>query len=98
MQPHNLSKIFNKFVGKEVSVTETVHTTKYGDIMSASLSDKNDPVIQGMEQEAVRNGLELRFWLPGTMGTADYCVDRVNVDISKESDGKYRIQNSFRIG
>ena len=99
MTQRELSKIFNKFVGKEVKMNEVVHNRpRIGSYTQVSLADENDPTVVSMRKAAEKNGLKLRLWWPGIMGTMDYRTDRVNAHIEKETDGKYRISNRFNIG
>jgi len=97
----NLSGIFNSFAGKEISVVERVSYYKYDghEIPLTSVSPvENEPTLKALKTEAAKAGLSLRVWFPGTVGTMDYRTDRLNVHVSKEADGKYRIQNNFNIG
>ncbi len=77
----NVSELFNKFAGKEVDPSK----------------GKLDPVVQGMTNVAKANGLTLRVWYPGSLGTMDYRTDRVNAHVVK-SGSKFIVQNSFMIG
>ena len=79
----DLSALFNKFVGKEVQ--------------SPVLSSP-DPVIEEMKEVACDNGLVLRVWFPGMMGTMDHRLDRLNARIEKDADGKWRVGSKFNLG
>ena len=98
----DVSNQFNSFAGKEVTVTEKpwTRTSKYlGEISGVSvILDNNDPVVKELNDAVTAAGLHLRLWLPGTMGTMDYRLNRVNAHVEKESDGKYRIQPNFNLG
>lgn len=97
MQPFDLKKTFAKYAGREVDATETVHQTKWGDFTSVHLNQA-DPVLTSLFQEAAQAGLEVRLWTPGTAGTCDHVVTRLNVYVEKEPDGKYRITDNFHLG
>jgi hypothetical protein len=51
-----------------------------------------------MQAEAVKHGLYVRLWLPGTVGTMDWQTKRVNVGVVKAADGKWRVNSDFSIG
>jgi hypothetical protein len=79
----DLTKLFNKFAGKEVQ---------------SPVSSKIDPTISEMKKLAEDNGLKLRLWYPGMMGTMDFKGNRINAYVEKGADGKYRVSNEFKIG
>jgi len=93
----NLNQVFNKFAGKEVQATETVHQTKFGPITEVDISPA-DKVLTELRKAIHDMGLTLRVWLPGTFGTMDYQPNRVNVNVDKGADGKYRIGSNFNMG
>ena len=94
----DVSKIFNKFAGREVSVTEKLEEVCGYKFTNVQIND-NNPVLAEIEQEAAAMGLRsVRAWVPGMVSTMDYRTDRLNVRIEKEADGKYRIQNNFNLG
>jgi hypothetical protein len=77
----DITSLFNKFAGKELR-----HPNTY-DI---------DPVQEEMAKIAKDNGLRLRVWFPGSIGTCDYDLSRVNVHVNRDPDGKYRIKSFSR--
>jgi hypothetical protein len=94
---------FNKFVGREVPVAEqqkTYTSRRTGESMPYTVCalDETSPVVKELREAAAASGLKLRIWLPGTMGTMDYRLDRLNVHINKEADGKYRVAPNLNIG
>jgi len=97
----SIAHLFNKFAGKEVAVTETQQSINIGGTVhtfnEVSLAP-NDPVVKAMQKTAEDNGLHLRLWLPGSMGTCDYRTDRVNAHVDKGPDGKWRVGNRFDLG
>ena len=93
----DVSSIFNKFAGREVSVTENPRQA-YGHTYLCPSIDQGDAVIKEINEEAEKHGLFTRVWLPQSAGTDDIRMNRLNVHIEKEADGKYRIQKGFRLG
>lgn len=97
----DLSKQFAKFAGREVNAKEITQNVKIGDttypITEVHL-DKDDPAVTELSAAVKAAGLKLRLWLPGTMGTMDYRLDRLNAGVEKAADGKYRITSSFTLG
>ncbi len=87
MDKHLLKK-FNKYVGREVKVTE-IEYPEYS-ITENSLDD-NDPIIAEFIEEAEEIGVILRPIVDGDCYTDDICGNRINASISKSSDGKWRI-------
>lgn len=99
----NASKEFNKFAGREVGVTETPFKTEFKNLGITYEGvrveiNKDDPAITELTAAVKAVGLHLRLWLPDTMGTMDYRLDRLNVHVRKEDDGKYRIQKDMGLG
>lgn len=103
MRPDNtdLSKQFAKFAGREVIAVEKVQNIKIGDttypIHEVHLDD-NCPAVAELSAAVKAAGLHLRLWTPGSMGTMDYRLDRLNANVEKASDGKWRIGSSFTLG
>jgi len=93
----DISRIFNKFAGREVNMTEETYTVKGRTFTQVKL-DTSDPVIKEMRDEAGKNDLKLRVWWPGVTGKPDARADRVNAHIEKHSDGKWRVGSQFDIG
>lgn len=98
----DISRIFNKFAGKEIEMVESSRSVKIGGKdqtrTMARLADPQNPIIAEMREAAAEAGLRLRLWLPGSAGTRDFRYDRVNAHVEKNSDGKYRVANRFSIG
>lgn len=98
----NLTAIFGKFAGLEVPMVERVEKLeirgKTHEIPVIELADQDDPTVKEMREAAAQNGLNLRLWWEGTVGTMDFRTDRVNATIERCSDGKWRVSREFRIG
>lgn len=97
----DISKIFNKFAGREIEMTETMKS--YGPgirgiYKEVNLKDPNDPTIKEMQDLAKKNGVMLRILWPGLAGTQELRPNRVTAYIAKEADGKYRISKNFSVG
>lgn len=94
----DVSRIFNKFAGREVPLEEKVVRVAGYTFTEYDLKNNPDPVIEEMEQTAAKNGLSLRVWWPGVGGTCDYDTTRVNAHIEKSPDGKWRVSPNFGLG
>lgn len=103
MRPNetDLSKQFAQFAGREVNAKEITQNIKIGDttypITEVHL-DKNDPAVAELTAAVQAAGLKLRLWTPGSVGTMDYRLDRLNANVEKAADGKWRISSSFTLG
>jgi hypothetical protein len=99
MQPE-ISPIFNRFVGREVELQETIHQMTIGgkafEIPEYKLVE-NQPVIEELRGVTELYGLQLRLWLPDTVGTMEVNTNRVNMHVDKSGDGKYRISDRISI-
>lgn len=95
----DLTTRFSEFAGKEVNVIEYPETLTIGgkeyDATEYEIAE-NDPVIQEFIKAA--NGLTLRFMFPNEMATLDHDRGRVTVNIKKDEQGIWRIQEEMRIG
>lgn len=96
-----LSEIFGQFAGREVDATEitnkrTIGGTEY--TLTHVEINHSDPAITELKAFAKEKGYLVRLWAEGDVGTCDWIDNRVNVDITQEADGKFRIQPTFRIG
>ena len=99
----DLTAIFWKFAVREVPLIEKPYEIEIEGLdtiegTQIELADQNDPTLAEMNQIASQNGLNLRVWWPGIMGTMDYRTDRVNAHIKKGDDGKWRVADNFNIG
>lgn len=102
--PGDLSALFSRFAGREVPMKEEPFEIELKSLgmthkgVNISPADENDPVLKEMHEEAKKNGLSLRVWWKGVVGTMDYRTDRVNAHIEKGDDGKWRVSPRFNIG
>ncbi len=94
----DVSDLFNKFAGREVPMKEEPFTIRGKTYTQVRLANDKDPTVEEMRDEAKSHGLSLRVWWPGTAGTADFRMDRVNAHIEKAADGKWRVTNRFDLG
>src|SRR5690349_453049 len=101
MHPYpDLNKIFSKFAGKEIRMCEeeqsyvdaSGNTHKRTQIHPA---DPHDPILKEMEDVASANWLKLRVWWPGVEGSDEFDPNRVNAQIEKGRDGKWRVGKHF---
>lgn len=100
---NDVSHLFNKFAGREVAMTERTETVDFKHIGKQTFTvvepaNKDEPLFKEMQSEAKKHGLSLRLFWPGMMGTMDYRTDRVNANIEKGDDGKWRVGKHFGIG
>ena len=94
----DVSKIFNKFAGREVPMNSKVVKVAGYTFNEIEPALNPDPVITDMENTAKKHGLTLRVWWDGVAGTMDFRTDRVNAHIEQEANGKYRVSNRFNLG
>ena len=98
----HITDVFNQFAGREIPVVESQHTSTFAGkpytFDEVTLANPNDPTLQEMQKVANDNGLQLRVWLPDSMGTDDWLPNRVNAHVEKAADGKYRVSNKFDLG
>lgn len=81
---------FDKYLGRKVLVKETSETLKIGDEDYDFTNCEIEP-SETVVSEIQKEHSHVRVWLPGTMGTMDYRLDRLNVHIEKQADGSYEI-------
>ena len=104
MDNEALKNIFGRFAGLEVPMEEKTFELNLPKTGRQTIKDwypKNnpDPVIKEMEDLAAQHGLRLRVWFPGTVGTMDYRLDRLNVHVEQdEQDGKWKISPRMNLG
>ncbi|MBI3441009.1 MAG: hypothetical protein HY052_04280 [Proteobacteria bacterium] len=98
MTQKNISQLFNQFAGREVPMTEQCVETRNGGYTLVKPANEKDPTIEDMKRVAEDNGLILRVSFPGMMSAKDYRLDRVNVFIERDGEGKYRVGNNRHSG
>ncbi len=81
----DLTAIFGKFSGK---------TLKNPDRLTCDI----DQTMYALEETAALNGLTLRVLFPGRPFTKDLRDDRVNIHVTEEANGAFRISSNFTIG
>jgi hypothetical protein len=80
-----ISTIFNQFAGKTIEFS-----------MGLSGTGVNGSLMYEMNQAAARRYSYLRFVAPGTQRDENsHEITRINVEISPDGDGKWRIGNRF---
>ena len=102
MPDQKLTEIFSKFAGREVAVREEPYKLELKNLgtfegIECHFED-NNPVLRELEAEAKNQGLTLRTFLPGWAGDCMFDDKRLNVNVAKDTDGKYRIGNQFSLG
>jgi hypothetical protein len=89
---------FESFVGKTVLVNKTTETAKIGGKEYSNPRCKisnEDVVIAEVCEVATKHSLRCRVWLPGTIGTMDYRLDRLNVKVEEQTDGSFQITRIY---
>lgn len=100
---NKISAAFNKFVGREIGVKEVEVTLNFPNLgienmkMTECHLEENDPAVAELTQAAKEARLQLRIWLPGSVGTMDFRTDRLNASVEKDDKGTYRFSH-FSIG
>lgn len=87
---------FEKYLGKTVLVDESKRTMEFKSIGTREFTEykiaDEDTVIKELKAEA---GGKVRVWLPTSMGTMDYRLDRLNVRVEKQNDGSFQITKVY---
>lgn len=68
----SITDLFNKFIGREIAVTETTHTYKIGNgtltQTHCTFANKKDLVVEDMRQTALSRGYtNVEVYLPGAL-------------------------------
>jgi hypothetical protein len=92
---HDLSPLIQQFLNQKVEVTEHRRTFQLGGkpyTFTEVEYVESDRTITALKTAAGGEGLYLRVFTPGTMGTTDWRTDRLNAYVEKSPDGShYRI-------
>jgi hypothetical protein len=81
VKPSNpLTPIFAKYAGREVDTSNPA----------------NDPTLTALSADLEKAGFHLRVWTPGSVGTMDIRMDRVNIHFDKK--GLCKMSNHYNIG
>jgi hypothetical protein len=87
----NSQDIFNNYTGQEVNVIERKVSVAGYHFVEAEL-DNNDPVIKALCADFQKAGISnYRILTPAMVVAMDYDESRLNVNIDKGGDDKYRI-------
>lgn len=93
-----LADLRSRFLDREVQVVKTNHQVEIGgEKYDMPYYDSQDPILTEIAQEITTMGWKVRLWLPDTVGTMDYRMDRINVYVMETSLDKFAI-TSIRIG
>ena len=90
-------KQYEQFIGRKLSVEETVKTHKDHEHIICKVAD-GDPVIAEIKAVANAEGSKLRVFLPNERGTLDYDASRINVMVNKDKKTGDYVVKSFHIG
>lgn len=94
----DVSKLFNQFAGRSISVIEKQVTWK-GMPRNVATINLADPLVKEITDFAKAAGFDrVRMLTPDTVTTRDARMDRVNVHAEKGADGQWRVAAGFRIG
>ena len=97
MSNPQISDLFNDFAGKEVEMLERKYEYRGKNYTEYTIK-KGDETITAMQDLAKENDVTLRMWAPGSVGTMDFRMNRVNGGVEQGTDGKWRVGSSFTIG
>lgn len=92
----NTQELSEKYGGKEVRV---IHDeVKIGDdVYPCVRLDETDETVISLRAE-FEDKTKLRIFLGNAAGTWDYKPTRLNIKISQDDAGAWRIENGFRFG
>lgn len=94
----DLKAIFGRFAGREVPLEEKIIDIGGGGYPRLSFKHDPDPTLETLKEEAAKHGLDVRVWIPGTMGTTEVDRNRLNIYIDKDKYGAWKIQPDFHLG
>lgn len=83
---------FPQYIGREVSVVETLLEYRGKQFSNLDLDD-NDTTIQEIEKDF--DDFIVRVWLPGSAGTMELRPNRINVVVEKQDNGLYLINRLY---
>ncbi len=76
-----------EFLKREVDVKVSKKTIGDGEhAFEYEEHETDDPILKEMEEKAAKIGMVIRLWFPGTVGTMDYRIDRINVRVEPVGD------------
>jgi hypothetical protein len=92
--------VLQEFVGRKVRVeaVERVFKSEYSGehkYTDYTIAD-DDETMRDLKVETAKANLDVRVWLPNTMGTCDYRMGRLNVRVEKDADGEFGIARVYR--
>src|SRR5580700_1078585 len=94
--PDTISKIFNRFAGKEIAIIYKKHLNRRNTFASWTefRVDETDPVARELKQAANDAGMELKLCRHREGFTKpDPNPDRLNVHVGRGADLKWRISS-----
>ena len=97
MQHDKLKDIFAQFTGREVSTLGGSNTPPFPGFNASIKLDPQDAAIVELRKAIEDAGFSVRVLLPGTPKTMDIRANRVNVSVSPDMKGVYRI-GGYKIG
>jgi len=89
---------FEKYLGTKVLVNESEHVENIGGKeCGCTIYDiaAEDTSLNELTAEAKGRGLQVRTWLPNTIGTMELRDDRLNVRIEKQDSGSFEITRVY---
>lgn len=99
-KPEALPEIFSKFAGVEIptkAVPIQVGFNQHVYVVQQP-TEAGIEILENISLIANKNNINLRLWLPNSMGTMDIQHDRLNIKVKAESTSKWRIQNKCTYG
>ena len=82
---------FDKYVGQKVLLIGTKKTIELESIGKHEYTNYDIAPEDTVIAEITSLHPNCRVWLPGTMGTCDYNLSRLNVHVEEQADGSFEI-------
>jgi hypothetical protein len=84
----NIVELQDKYIGKHIPINTSTKEIKLGrlgtrEVETYTLTSEGEAIVEEFQRD-LDSKFHARIWLPNTIGTMDYRLDRVNLKIGKD--------------